>query len=170
MVLFFIIRGIFWRTPWWLIFFSITMCSVEFWSKFYVFRQYSIFFWLIKIIMFFMHNLTWQKVVLKYTWRRSFSHFRFSLASSILLSLSDTDNYYWYLQLSIHFWFKNIKGALSISQCPSIMQANFTYTYDSGFGNQCTGNTSLDVCSDVTAMEFDYSLCSAEQGYSGLIY
>lgn len=94
------------RHPWWLIFFfSITMCSVKFWSKFYVFRQYSIFFWLIKIIMFFMHNLTWQKVVLKYTWRRSFSHFRFSLASSILLSLSDTDNYYWYLQLSIHFWF-----------------------------------------------------------------
>lgn len=89
----------------WFFFILITMCSVEFWSKFYVFRQYSIFFWLIKIIMFFMHNLTWQKDVLKYTWRRSFSHFRFSLASSILLSLSDTDNYYWYLQLSIHFWF-----------------------------------------------------------------
>ncbi|XP_065932403.1 uncharacterized protein [Magallana gigas] len=57
-------------------------------------------------------------------------------------------------------------GALSISQCPLIMQANFTYTYDFGNGNQCTGNTSLDVCSDVTSMEFDYSLCSTEQGYS----
>lgn len=50
------------------------------------------------------------------------------------------------------------------------MQANFTYTYDFGNGNQCTGNTSLDVCSDVTSMEFDYSLCSTEQGYSGLSY
>lgn len=57
-------------------------------------------------------------------------------------------------------------GALSISQCPLIMQANFTYTCDFGNGNQCTGNTSLDVCSDVTSMEFDYSLCSTEQGYS----
>ncbi|XP_048774081.2 uncharacterized protein LOC125679149 [Ostrea edulis] len=58
------------------------------------------------------------------------------------------------------------QGAMSTTQCPSIIQAKFTYTFDLGDGNLCNANTSLDVCSDTSTMNFDYNSCSAEIGYS----
>ncbi|XP_061184900.1 uncharacterized protein LOC133192910 [Saccostrea echinata] len=57
-------------------------------------------------------------------------------------------------------------GAQSTRQCPLILQANFTYTFDPGNGNQCNANTSLDVCSDTSRMNFNYNFCAIEQGYS----
>ncbi|XP_062587896.1 uncharacterized protein LOC134249579 isoform X2 [Saccostrea cucullata] len=57
-------------------------------------------------------------------------------------------------------------SALSTKQCPLILQANFTYTFDPGNGNQCNANTSLDVCSDTSRMDFNYNFCAVEQGYS----
>ncbi|KAK3100618.1 hypothetical protein FSP39_022674 [Pinctada imbricata] len=50
--------------------------------------------------------------------------------------------------------------------CPTMLQSSWTYSYDSGSGNLCTGSTALDVCTDTYMMDFDYSACSEVQAYS----
>lgn len=53
------------------------------------------------------------------------------------------------------------------TQCPNSLLGTFSYTYDSGSGNACTGDSSLDVCSSNSQLLFNYTQCSTEQGYSG---
>ncbi|XP_060083849.1 uncharacterized protein LOC132563103 [Ylistrum balloti] len=50
--------------------------------------------------------------------------------------------------------------------CPSDMQGYFSYSYDAGSGNVCTGSTYLDTCTDTTLMDFNLTLCTQIQAYS----
>ncbi|KAK6179304.1 hypothetical protein SNE40_011695 [Patella caerulea] len=55
-------------------------------------------------------------------------------------------------------------GALSLATvtCPDVLLSKFSYTVD---GN-CFSNSSLDVCSDNTKLQFNYSICSSVAAYS----
>ncbi|XP_046563376.1 cell wall adhesin EAP1-like [Haliotis rubra] len=51
-------------------------------------------------------------------------------------------------------------------QCPDALLGTFSYTYDAGSGDVCSGGSYLDVCTDLTAMTFDLSICSQKVAYS----
>ncbi|XP_034301771.2 uncharacterized protein [Magallana gigas] len=49
--------------------------------------------------------------------------------------------------------------------CPSQLQMNWNYTYDTGSGNVCD-DAYLDVCTNTGVLDFDYTKCTQTQAYS----
>ncbi|XP_067663671.1 uncharacterized protein [Haliotis asinina] len=61
---------------------------------------------------------------------------------------------------------KDGSASSAFIQCPDALLGTFSYTYDAGSGDVCSSGSYLDVCTDITTMTFDLSICSQTVAYS----
>ncbi|XP_048244254.1 uncharacterized protein LOC124148117 isoform X1 [Haliotis rufescens] len=61
---------------------------------------------------------------------------------------------------------KSGAAASAASSCPTDVQAKWMYSLDAGSGDTCSSGSYLEVCTDTTAMNFNYTSCNSNVAYS----
>ena len=83
------------------------------------------------------------------------------------------------MQYLLHTYFETLNvifvryvlgsAAAAAIDCPAEFQGNFTYEFQTEGQESCGhGNASfMDVCANITQINFNYNICSTPQAYSG---